>query len=432
MYARNNCLSLDESSDGRAFDQSSIGSRVGIRSNPGSSNLITGLDTPSHQPRTITSADPRVPNTPPEAGFLPLPDSPNDLLRLAQTTVGQWYLPDINPTEVRKRLEQQPAGRFIIRRSNREHNHYHLAFTTGNGEVRRVTLELTPAGYTVKGLSQGRYYPTIAHLVADHCSQVSILPCLLRLPGYKSVSKHAGCFSSPSVSSSSTANFNWFMRNRLSSQMNGIGGPLTEYQTFTPFPQVWTRRMVEPRGITDTWTDQIPVPPVPPHRTSNANERFRNQFQRPAYSLLPQGAACQLFYLGGFEVLFRPGPQAVQLCTDHLFGPERNAVQLTRVNFRVNEMGITVTDLDRKLFIQRQYPIACVLYMGLDPRGRRWKSLELYNEGMVESRIFGFVAANQTNPSGSSQCHLFCEYDLSEPANVICDFTNRYLNLLEV
>ncbi|VDP68249.1 unnamed protein product [Echinostoma caproni] len=307
-------------------------------SNSGPSTSVTSAETSPRRTRQLTSADPRVPNASPHQGFLQPPYSPAGLLQTVKNTHGQWYLPDINPTE-------------------------------RNGEVRRVTLEQTPSGYTIKELNQSRYYPTIAHLIAAHCSQTNSLPCLLRLPGYSPASIGPSCVGT-SATGSPTGVANFSMRNRLAAPLNGASGALGECPSTTPIQRSWTKR-IGSREMTDPWADKAIIPPVPPHRTPNTNSQIRKQLQRPVYSLLPQGAGL---------------------------------------------LKSSTTDLG----YLKNFP------------NFRWKSLELYNEGIVESKIFGFVAINQVNPSGSPQCHLFCEYDLNEPANVICDFTNRYLNLLNV
>lgn len=160
----------------------------------------------------------------------------------------------------------------------------------GNGEVRRITLELTPSGYIIKGFNQGRSYPTIAHLVAAHCSQTTNLPCLLRLPGYNTNPNTLAVSSTTPVSSILSRKLNPSLRNRYSGSKIGINDPLNEHQAFSPFPRTWARRIIGSNEPTGLWIDQIPVPPVPPHRTANANERARRQTQRPVCSLLPQGA----------------------------------------------------------------------------------------------------------------------------------------------
>ncbi|KAF5398462.1 hypothetical protein PHET_08098 [Paragonimus heterotremus] len=102
------------------------------------------------------------------------------------------------------------------------------------------------------------------------------------------------------------------------------------------------------------------------------------------------------------------------------------------IQFRVNNSGLTVVDLTQRAFSQRYYPITFLLYIGPDPLHRKWTPVEHRMGDLLECAFFGFVSHNPNATPGNNQCHILAEHDPSESVQVICDFTNRYLNLSEV
>ncbi|KAF6771343.1 hypothetical protein AHF37_09807 [Paragonimus kellicotti] len=102
------------------------------------------------------------------------------------------------------------------------------------------------------------------------------------------------------------------------------------------------------------------------------------------------------------------------------------------IQFRVNDSGLTVVDLTQRAFSQRYYPITFLLYIGPDPLHRKWTPVECQMGDLLECALFGFISHNPNATPGNNQCHILAEHDPSESVQVICDFTNRYLNLSEV
>lgn len=87
--------------------------------------------------------------------------------------------------------------------------------------------------------------------------------------------------------------------------------------------------------------------------------------------LRSQGAACNVVYLGSFDMESLTGPQAVKRAVLELLRKEPAPAAVT-VHFKVNGQGITLTDNKRKLFFRKHYPIHAVSHCGLDPEERRW------------------------------------------------------------
>uniref|UniRef100_A0A8D1X8X3 Tensin 4 n=1 Tax=Sus scrofa TaxID=9823 RepID=A0A8D1X8X3_PIG len=133
-------------------------------------------------------------------------------------------------------------------------------------------------------------------------------------------------------------------------------------------------------------------------------------------SCLKKSAGCHALYLSSVSVETLSGALAVQkaittaLETDVLPTP-------TVVHFKVTEQGITLTDVQRKLFFRRHYPLATLRFCGMDPEHRKLSS---------PTRIFGFVAKSQTE-SQENVCHLFAEYDPVQPASQVISLVGALL-----
>lgn len=92
----------------------------------------------------------------------------------------------------------------------------------------------------------------------------------------------------------------------------------------------------------------------------------------------------------------------------------------TVVHFKVTEQGITLTDVQRKVFFRRHYPLSALRFCGMDPEQRKWQKY------CKPSRIFGFVAKSQTEPQ-ENVCHLFAEYDAVQPASQVISLVTALL-----
>ncbi|XP_032058414.1 tensin-4 [Aythya fuligula] len=138
----------------------------------------------------------------------------------------------------------------------------------------------------------------------------------------------------------------------------------------------------------------------------------------PALSLLKKSAECNVLYLSSVSMETLAGAPAIQKAISSTFELETLPTP-TLVHFKVTEQGITLTDIQRKVFFRRHYPLATVRFCGMDPENRKWQKY------CKASRIFGFVAKNQTD--SENLCHLFAEYDPVQPASLVIDLVSRLL-----
>ncbi|NXE55950.1 TENS4 protein, partial [Casuarius casuarius] len=135
-----------------------------------------------------------------------------------------------------------------------------------------------------------------------------------------------------------------------------------------------------------------------------------------AVSLLKKTAVCNVLYLNSVNVETLTGAPAVQKAISSTFELETLPTP-TLVHFKATEQGITLTDIQRKLFFRRHYPLAAVRFCGMDPENRKLS--------LLFQRIFGFVAKSQTD--SENLCHLFAEYDTVQPVSLVIDFVSKLL-----
>ncbi|KAL6045796.1 hypothetical protein STEG23_014709 [Scotinomys teguina] len=136
-------------------------------------------------------------------------------------------------------------------------------------------------------------------------------------------------------------------------------------------------------------------------------------------SCLKISAGCHTLYLNSVSVETLSGALAVQKAIAITL--ERDVLPTpTVVDFKVTEQGITLTDVQRKLFFRRHYPLTTLRFCGMDPEQRKWQK---YHKA---SRIFGFVAKSQTEPQ-ENVCHLFAEYDAVQPASQVISLVTALL-----
>uniref|UniRef100_A0A8C3MPX3 Uncharacterized protein n=1 Tax=Geospiza parvula TaxID=87175 RepID=A0A8C3MPX3_GEOPR len=120
-------------------------------------------------------------------------------------------------------------------------------------------------------------------------------------------------------------------------------------------------------------------------------------------------AVCNVLYLHSVNVETLTGAPAILKgisCTLEL----ETLPTPTLVHFRVTEQGVTLTDVQRKVFFRRHYPLAAIRFCGMDPENRK---------------IFGFVAKSQTD--SENLCHLFAEYDTVQPVSLVIDLLCQLL-----
>ncbi|NXK18359.1 TENS4 protein, partial [Arenaria interpres] len=137
-----------------------------------------------------------------------------------------------------------------------------------------------------------------------------------------------------------------------------------------------------------------------------------------APSLLKKTAVCNVLYLNSVNVETLTGAPAVQKAISSTFELETLPTP-TLVHFRVTEQGVTLTDIQRKVFFRRHYPLAAIRFCGMDPENRKWQKY------CKSSRIFGFVAKSQTD--SENLCHLFAEYDNVQPPSLVIELLCKLL-----
>ncbi|XP_054449604.1 tensin-4 [Pteronotus mesoamericanus] len=136
-------------------------------------------------------------------------------------------------------------------------------------------------------------------------------------------------------------------------------------------------------------------------------------------SCLKKSAGCHALYLSSVSVETLTGALAIRKAISATL--ERDVLPTpTMVHFKVTEQGITLTDLQRKLFFRRHYPLATLRFCGMDPEQQKWQKY------CKPSRIFGFVAKSQTE-SQENVCHLFAEHDTVQPTSQVIGLVRALL-----
>ncbi|NXD87008.1 TENS4 protein, partial [Halcyon senegalensis] len=148
----------------------------------------------------------------------------------------------------------------------------------------------------------------------------------------------------------------------------------------------------------------------------------------PALALLKKAAVCNVLYLNSVNVETLTGASAIQKAISSTFELETLPTP-TLVHFRVTEKGVTLTDIQRKVFFRRHYPLAAIRFCGMDPENRNiflWTPGCKLNKALsLFQRIFGFVAKSQMD--SENLCHLFAEYDTVQPASLVIDLLCKLL-----
>ncbi|KAM4692270.1 tensin-4 [Rhinophrynus dorsalis] len=143
----------------------------------------------------------------------------------------------------------------------------------------------------------------------------------------------------------------------------------------------------------------------------------------PSVSELKTTAACNVLYLNSVSTETLTGSSAIQKAVSATFEMS-NLPMPTIVHFKATEQGVTLTDVQRKVFFRRHYPISTLSFCSVDPELRKWQ------KHCRSSRIFGFVAKNPTNVS-DNVCHLFAEYDVVQPASPLISFLTNLIQQQE-
>ncbi|XP_047221012.1 tensin-4-like [Girardinichthys multiradiatus] len=126
--------------------------------------------------------------------------------------------------------------------------------------------------------------------------------------------------------------------------------------------------------------------------------------------------ACNFVYLNAVPIEMLTGPCAVQRAVSSTLEKTSGSFAPTIVNMKVSLKGVTLTDINRKLFFRRHYPAYLLSYSGKDPDNRLW-----FKGTSFGARMFGFVAKG-AEASVENVCHIFAECDPLQPCNKTVEF----------
>ncbi|XP_069607701.1 tensin-4 isoform X1 [Ranitomeya imitator] len=135
------------------------------------------------------------------------------------------------------------------------------------------------------------------------------------------------------------------------------------------------------------------------------------------------GKSCNLLYLNSVSTETLTGSSAIHKAVTTTFQRADHIVP-TIVNFRAVDQGVTLTDVQRKVFFRRHYPVSSLSFCSVDPEHRKWQ------KQCRPSRIFGFVAKNPSDPS-DNVCHVFAEYDVIQPASPLITYLTNLIQQQE-
>ncbi|XP_053185444.1 tensin-4-like [Scomber japonicus] len=125
--------------------------------------------------------------------------------------------------------------------------------------------------------------------------------------------------------------------------------------------------------------------------------------------------ASNFIYLNAVPTEMLTGPCAVQKAVSSTLEKASGSFTPTIVNLKVSMKGVTLTDINRKLFFRRHYPAHLLSYSGEDPENRLWLRGSSFG-----ARMFGLVAKG-IEAGAENMCHVFAEYDPLQPCNKIVE-----------
>ncbi|XP_020795530.1 tensin-4 [Boleophthalmus pectinirostris] len=134
-----------------------------------------------------------------------------------------------------------------------------------------------------------------------------------------------------------------------------------------------------------------------------------------------KSAASNFVYLNSIPTEMLTGPCAIQKAVTVTFEKAPGSFTPAIVNLKVSPKGVTLTDINRKLFFRRHYPIHLLSYIGEDPNSRRWMRGSDFG-----AKMFGFVAKG-VEAGMENVCHVFAEYDPLQPCDKIVQFIQDVL-----
>uniref|UniRef100_A0A8C5DE98 SH2 domain-containing protein n=1 Tax=Gouania willdenowi TaxID=441366 RepID=A0A8C5DE98_GOUWI len=125
-------------------------------------------------------------------------------------------------------------------------------------------------------------------------------------------------------------------------------------------------------------------------------------------------SASNFVYLNTVPTERLTGPCAVRKAVTSTLNKATVSLSPTIVNMKASLKGVTLTDINRKLFFRRHYPSHLLSYCGEDPDKRL---------------MFGFVAKG-AEVGMENVCHVFAEYDPLQPFNKVTEVIQAAVNKL--
>lgn len=147
------------------------------------------------------------------------------------------------------------------------------------------------------------------------------------------------------------------------------------------------------------------------HDLRSAEERAKQK----AASEEKDRTASNFIYLDTVPTEMLTGPCAVQKAVSSTLKKAPGSFIPTIVNMKVSLKGVTLTDINRKLFFRRHYPAHLLSYSGEDPDNRVWM-----RGSSCGARLFGFVAKG-IEAGMENVCHVFAEYDSLQACNKVIE-----------
>ncbi|XP_068607445.1 tensin-4-like [Brachionichthys hirsutus] len=125
--------------------------------------------------------------------------------------------------------------------------------------------------------------------------------------------------------------------------------------------------------------------------------------------------ACNFIYLNAVPTETLTGPCAVQKAVSSTLSKASASFTPTVVNLKASSKGVTLTDLNRRLFFRRHYPAHLLSHSSQDPDNRLW-----LKGCSFAARMFGFVAKG-AEAGAENVCHVFAEYDPLQPCSKVAE-----------
>ncbi|XP_032218321.2 tensin isoform X2 [Nematostella vectensis] len=143
----------------------------------------------------------------------------------------------------------------------------------------------------------------------------------------------------------------------------------------------------------------------------------------PHLPLSPTQETMKVMFVGESNVEMLSGSTAVQRTVEDLL-KYKATPRFTPASFKVTREGVTITDLERKVFFRKHFPMTSILHCGIDPLDQRW-DLHL-PDYTGKSRTFGMVV-RRIGEAGND-CHLFAEVDDDHSVNTVINLVNKYIS----